>query len=139
MKTNKSDSDFQLWTETPRTPTKKIINMEIPLGTPPWKSGHSCGTGVSFFLVNDFFFSKFLILPTGLPRRPLPPKIAARWRYRLLINNLTAHYNSQFFVSFHLCFNQTPHNASKRVWIGPKHECNSIQICMGVASYIDLI
>ena len=50
------------------------------------------------------FFSKFLILSTGLPRRRSPPKIAARWRYRLPINNLTAHYIIQFCVSFNFCF-----------------------------------
>ena len=36
----------------------------------------------------------------------MPLKIAARWRYRLPINNLTAHYNSQFCVSFHFGFAQ---------------------------------
>ena len=50
--------------------------------------------------------SKFLIWPTGLPRRRSSPKIAARWRYRLPSNNLTAHYNSQFFVSFYFGFDQ---------------------------------
>ena len=30
-----------------------------------------------------FFSSKFLNLTTGLPRRRLPLKIAARWRYSL--------------------------------------------------------
>ena len=46
----------------------------------------------------------FLILSTGLPRRQSPQKITARWRYRLPIKNLTAHYNSQLCVSFHFCF-----------------------------------
>ena len=45
--------------------------------------------------------SNFLILSTGVPRRRSLPKIAARWRYRLPSNHLTAHYNSQFCVSFH--------------------------------------
>ena len=48
----------------------------------------------------QFSSSKFLILSTGLPQRRAPPKIAARWRYRLPINSLKAHYNSQFCVSF---------------------------------------
>ena len=43
---------------------------------------------------------------TGLWRRPAPPEMAARWRCVLLIDNLTAHYNSQFCVSFHFCFKQ---------------------------------
>ena len=57
------------------------------------------------FLEKNIFFSKFLIWPSGLPR-PTSSKITARWRYRLPSNNLTAHYNK---------------NASKRLWIGPKH------------------
>ena len=36
-------------------------------------------------------------------RRP-PPETAARWRCVPLSNNLTAHFNSQFGVSFHFCF-----------------------------------
>ena len=31
-------------------------------------------------------------------------EITARWRCRPLIKNMTAHYNSQFCVSFHHCF-----------------------------------
>ena len=38
--------------------------------------------------------------------------LAARWRYRPSIKNLTAHYNSQFWVSFHFCFYQ---EAQKRL------------------------
>ena len=33
-----------------------------------------------------------------------PPKGDNKWRYRFSIKNLTAHYNSHFCVSFHLCF-----------------------------------
>ena len=47
-----------------------------------------------------------LRLHTDLPRRRSLPKIAARWRYRLPSKNLTAHYNSQLCVSFHLGFAQ---------------------------------
>ena len=63
-----------------------------------------------------FFFSKFLNLCPGLPRRRSQPKIAARWRYRPPIKNLTSHYNSQFCVSFHCCFFQ---EAQKRLWTCP--------------------
>ena len=35
-------------------------------------------------------------------------KIAARWRSGLCINNLRAHYNSQFGVSFCFSFHQDP-------------------------------
>ena len=47
-----------------------------------------------------FFSSKFLLLSTGLWQRQLPTKIAARWRYRFPLRNLTPHYNSQFCVTF---------------------------------------
>ena len=40
----------------------------------------------------------------GLRRRRLRPEIAARWRCLSLIKKMTAHYNSQFFVSLHYCF-----------------------------------
>ena len=40
---------------------------------------------------------------TGLGWRLPPPEIAARWRCVPLIKNMTAHYNSQFCVSFHYC------------------------------------
>ena len=76
--------------------------------TPPRKSGCGRGTGVLIFLLKDFF-SKFLILPTGLPRRRSPPKIAARWRYGPPIKDLRAHYNSQFFVIFSFCIDQEDH------------------------------
>ena len=35
-----------------------------------------------------------------------PAKIAARLRCGVPIQNLRAHYNSQFCVSFHFCFHQ---------------------------------
>ena len=41
---------------------------------------------------------------TGLHRRQPPPEIAAKWHCVPLIKNMTAHYNSQFCVSFHYCF-----------------------------------
>ena len=68
------------------------------------RSGRGHGTGVLIFW-QKYFFSKFLIWPTGLPWRRSSLKIAARWRYRLPSNNLTAHYNSQFFVSFQMPLN----------------------------------
>ena len=59
------------------------------------KSGCGCGSVVIIILLQLFFF---LTLSTGVPWRQLPPEIAARWRHRLPSNNLTAHYNSQFFL-----------------------------------------
>ena len=41
---------------------------------------------------------------TGLGWRRSPPKIAARWRCVPLIKKMTAHYDSQFCVSFLLLF-----------------------------------
>ena len=59
------------------------------------------------YLTKTFFsLSKFLILSTDVPRRRSPLEIAARWRYRLHSNNLTGYYDSQFFGSFHLGFDQ---------------------------------
>ena len=95
---------FNCGPKRPRRPPPKIYILEIPWGTPPRKSGRSRGTGVLIFLLTVFSSSKFLIFPTSLLRRGSPPKIAATWRYRLQINNLTAHYNSLFSVSFYLCF-----------------------------------
>ena len=46
-------------------------------------------------------------------RHRSPAEIAARWRYRTPIKNMTAHYNSQFFVSFHCCLLQ---EAQKCLW-----------------------
>ena len=51
-------------------------------------------------------FSEFLNLSKEVLRRPLPPKIASRWHYRLPIKNLTVHYNSQFCVTLIFCFAQ---------------------------------
>ena len=41
---------------------------------------------------------------TGLGWQRPPLEIAARWRCVPLIKKMTAHYNSQFFVSLHYCF-----------------------------------
>ena len=46
-------------------------------------------------------------------RRRSPAEIAARWRYRPPIKNMTAHYNSQCCVSFFCCLLQ---EAQKRLW-----------------------
>ena len=83
----------------------KIIEVTVSGG-----SGRGRISGVIIILLKLFFF-KFLILSTGVPRRRSPPEIAARWRYRLPSNNLTAHYNSQFCVSFHIVLTRKPRNA----------------------------
>ena len=56
LKTNKSKSDFQLWTETPRTPRKKTLDIENSWGyPPPPKSGRGRGGSVLIFLLFFFF------------------------------------------------------------------------------------
>ena len=67
---------------------------------------NGCRIGLLNILLKKNLFFKFLNLSTGLPQRQLPPTIAARWRYRIAIKNLTAHYNSWFCVSFYFCFAQ---------------------------------
>ena len=59
--------------------------------------------GMASLLYSSKTNSKFLNLSTGLPRRQSPQKIAVKWRYKHPIKNLTAHYNSNFCVSFHFC------------------------------------
>ena len=68
-------------------------------------------------------------MSTCRPRRRSPPKITARWRYRLPIKNLRAHYNG-FVSPFILVFARKPKNASRHVLMRPennfvhfKHEC----------------
>ena len=74
------------------------------------------------------------------PRRwRFPAEIAARWRYRATIKNMTAHYDSQFCVSFHCCFLQ---EAQKRLWTclnGAEKSFSSFKICIGVSSYKELV
>ena len=70
-----------------------------------------------------------MILSTGLPRRRSPPEIAARWRYRLPIEN--QHITTVIFVSaFIFIFGRKPKNASGHIQMGPetnfvhfKHAC----------------
>ena len=59
------------------------------------------------------FSSKFVILSSGLSWRWLPPKIDARWRYRLLINHLTVITTVSFVSAFSLVLLRKPENASK--------------------------
>ena len=82
------------------------------------KSGYGRGSGVIIIWFKKKS-SKFLILSTDVPRRRSAPEFAARWRYRLPSNNLTAHNNSK--SAFILVLTRKPKNASKRVWIGPEH------------------
>ena len=53
------------------------------------------------------------VTPWPPRRRRSPAEIAARGRYRPPIKSMTAHYNSQFCVSFYCCFLQ---EAQKRLW-----------------------
>ena len=76
MKTNKSDSDFQLWTETPKTPHKKIYIFEIPWGTPPAEVRPQPRNGCINFFTNSFFFFKI----PDLAHKPTAARIAAKNR-----------------------------------------------------------
>jgi len=51
------------------------------------------------------FNENFFKIPDLVHWRTAAP-IAARWRYRLASNNLAAHYDSQFCVSFRFGFDQ---------------------------------
>ena len=83
----------------PAKKKKKSSSWKIIEVTHLRRSGQGRGRGV-IIILQKHFSSKFLILTTGVPRCLSPPEIAARWCYRLHSNNLTAHYNSQFCVSF---------------------------------------
>ena len=50
---------------------------------------------------------------TGLGRQQTLPQIAARWRCRLLIKNLTANYNSQFVSAFIIVSTRKPKTSVK--------------------------
>ena len=92
---------------------KKSCYLKFVEVTHSRKSGRVRGNNVINILLKKNS-SKFLILSTGVPRRRSAPKNAARWRYRLPSNNLTAHYKSQFCVSI-LVLARKPKNASKPV------------------------
>ena len=47
-------------------------------------------------------------------RRRFPAEIGARWRYRPSIKNMSAHYDSQFCVSFNCCLLQEAQNDSEK-------------------------
>ena len=81
-------SDFQLWTSPAKPAKQKNTRYWTFLWvTPPPPPAEVQPRAV-------IFLSKFLTLSTGLLWRRSLPKIAAIWRYRLSINNLTAHYNN---------------------------------------------
>ena len=77
---------FNCGPKRPRHPAKKHTRYWKLPRVPPaevWpRPRKQCNNLFTQFL--------FLILSTGLPRCRLPPKIAARWRYRLPMGNLTA-------------------------------------------------
>ena len=97
--------DFNCGRKRPGRPAKKQQRiLKIPEGTPLAEVQPRPRKQCINFFTKKIFLSKFLILSKGLPRRRWPTNSAARWRYRLLMENLTAHYNSRFCVSFHFCF-----------------------------------
>ena len=113
----------------------------------PWKiieithsqnSGRGSRSGV-IIILHKLFSSNFLILSPDVPWRRSPPEIAARWRYRLPSNNLTAHYNSQFFVSFLFGFDQEAHKCLSTCLNLALTYFSSFQIFMWVSSYTYLV
>ena len=97
LKTNKSDSDFQLGTPTPNTPRKKTTRFwKFPRVPHPRKSGRGRRTGVLIFLLKDFFLHNSWSC--------LQAVALIADCYRLSSKNLTTHCNSQFCVSFGFVF-----------------------------------
>ena len=107
LKTNKSNSDFQLCTGKPREPhSLRHQIMNIPSVSRVRNSGRSCGRGLRSISIKVFFSLKIPDLFHTPTAAPVAAKNAARWRYRLPIKNLTVYYNSQFCISFHFSFGQ---------------------------------
>ena len=98
----------------PSKPTKQLTSLDIEnyLTEPCVNIRLRPRKGFLKHPTKSSFSSKFLILSRGLPRRHSPAKIAARWRDRPSIKILTAHYDSQFGVSFYFCLYQ---EAQKRL------------------------
>ena len=120
MNTNKSDSNYQLWMEMPQTPRKKKrVAFEIYWGDTLLEVRLRTRKRCNDYFTEIFFSLNFVILSTGLPRRQLPPKIAARWHYRLPMENVTAHYNSFVSGLIFVCA-MKPKNASGHVYWGLK-------------------
>ena len=91
------------------------------------RSGRGHRSGVMIILLKLFFFKNSWSCPQtylGAGRRRKSPLDGAID----FLKNLTAHYNTQFCISFHFGFDQEAQNASKRVWIGSKH--NSVHFSL---------
>ena len=116
LKTNKSDSDFQLWTPTPRTPLKKNNGFWKFLGVnPPRKSGRGRGSGVLIFDTNKFSQNSWSCQQAYRCAghcQKLPLDGAKNF-----LSGIWQHITSQFCVSFHFCCAQEtkkmPLNMSK--------------------------
>ena len=75
------------------------LDIKIPLGTPPQKSGRGSGSGVLIFLIK-VFSSKFLILAYGGARRRQKSALdflSTIWQHITTVS---------FGVSFNFCFVQ---------------------------------
>ena len=89
----------------PPRQASQTLDIENSLAYPPLKS--VCGRGLLTILL--IFLKNSL--PTGLLLRGLPADIAARWRQRLFIKNVTSQYDSQFCVSFNFCIDLKAHRS----------------------------
>ena len=59
LKTNKLDSDFQLWTETPPSPKEKALDIENSRGYPRRGSLAAVTEAVYKFFTNLFLLQNF--------------------------------------------------------------------------------
>ena len=90
---------------------------------PQWATHGAPAAAEEGVLQTIYFFFFLFFSSTGLLCCWSLAQIAARWRYRLPIKNLTLHYNSQFCVIFNFCID---------VYMGPKQNLVNSNINGGV-------
>ena len=122
FKTNTSDCNLQLWTETPQTPCKKAISywkfIEV---THLRKSGRGHGSGVIIILLKLVFSQNSWSCPRayrGAGHRREPPLDGAT-DYGKSDSILTVSFESAFIF----VFARKSKNASRHVLMGPENNC----------------
>ena len=113
-KTNKLNSDFN-WGTPPSKPTKchqsTSLSRSLSHAFADTDPRMPNMTSEAFYLLPCCYSSSCCSCLCCYLQAPA--KIAARLRYRPPIKNRTAHYDSQFCVSFNFCFYQ---EAQKRLY-----------------------
>ena len=130
LKTNKLDSDFQLWTWGPRGPHNlRHQILEIPSVSRVRNAVRCRGTCLQGVLLKSFFSpNSWSCLQDyrGAGRRQKSPLDGATD----FLSTICQHITTVSFVSALIfVLLRKPENASKRVWIGPKHNlvnCKSL-------------